>query len=62
LEESNEEADAVNFIDPRVVDVPAEVEKVLEIYSSLVFLQASNTLPPLASSLTEAYRLVSFSK
>jgi len=31
LEESNEEADAVNFIDPRVVDVPAEVEKVLEI-------------------------------
>jgi hypothetical protein len=58
---AHEEADAVIFIDPRVVDVPAEVEKLLEIYSSLVLVQASNTAPA-AASLIEAYRLVSFSK
>jgi hypothetical protein len=37
----HEVADAVIFMDPRVVDVPAVVEKLLEIYSSFVLVQAS---------------------
>jgi len=46
---------------PSAVDEPTEVEKVLEICSSLALLQASYLLVN-AASLTEAYRFASFSK